>query len=208
MAKTIFEHRLIAALVLCLSGLALLPFNPLPSRVFGWELLAGSYERIFQDGFEEGTPKAWNYSSPENMRLFPTSQQSLFNQTYRIDSEQVSQFGDTGVVMLSGFTSAGEPVFAIEARVTETGLEVRAGAILDGGSWQRTDWQLIERDALLGIEWQRGHPLAEDGLLYVSVGSELRFWLTDLDNDKLDLAATGVTQLGTRTLLIPQNSAF
>lgn len=203
MAKTIFEHRLIAAVVLCLSGLALLPFNILPSRVFGWEQLAGVYETIFADDFELGNFKGWQYSGPENLRIFPASDPESFRQDYRIDKDLVSQFEDNGVVLMSGFTAAGEPVFSVEARVTAEGLEVRSGAAIDDGAWRQTEWHQLESDSILGIEWRRGHRLAQDGWLYLSVDGQLRAWLTDLDNDGLQLGATGMTQSGARTLLIP-----
>jgi len=207
MAKTIFEHRLIAALVLCMSGLALLPFNPLPSQVFGWEVLAGAYQTIFRDGFESGTSEHWEPFAPENLRIFPTSDQATFRQDYRIDRELVSRFSDSGVVLMAGFSRAGDPVFSVEARSTQLGLEVRSGAALDGGDWRETDWHMLEQDSRLGIEWQQGHPLAQDGFLYLSVDGQLTAWLTDLDNDTLLLDMTAITKSGARTLLIPYSSA-
>ena len=205
MAKTISEHRLVAALVLCLSGLALLPFNPLPSRVFGWEQLAGVYDTILADDFEGGNFKLWSLEAPENLRMFPASDQDLFQQDYSLDRQLISGFGDSGVSLMSGFTADGEPIFSIEARSSEQGIEVRAGAAVDGGSWQQTEWLQLRGGSTLGIEWQRGHALAQDGHVFLSVDGELRDWLTELDNDSLWLAATGMTQSGVRTLLIPMN---
>lgn len=204
MAKTIFEHRLIAALVLCMSGLALLPFNPLPSQVFGWERLAGAYEVIFGDSFESGGYGDWDYYAPENLRIFPSSNPASFHQDYGIDLDLVSQFDNDGVVLMAGLTAAGEPVFVVETRSTRGLLEVRARAGLDDGGWSESEWIELERNRSLGVEWQRGHSQAQDGILYLSVDGELRSWLTDLDNDTLNLAMTAVTKSGARTLLIPK----
>ena len=207
MAKTIFEHRLIAALILCLSGLALLPFYPLPSRVFGWEQLAGVYGLIFADGFEVGTVESWKEGGPENLRIFQTHDQAAFRQDYRLDRDLVSHFEENQVLLVAGFTGAGEPVFSAEARSTASGLEVRLGAALDSGRWLETEWQVLDGSSVLGVEWQQGHPLARDGLLYLSVGGELTAWLTDLDNDSLQLEMTAISKSGARTVLVPTVSA-
>lgn len=202
MAKTIFEHRLIAALVLCMSGLALLPFNPLPSQVFGWERLAGAYEVLFGDDFESGNTDGWQYRAPENLRLFPSSDSGTFRQEYSIDRELVSRFDNEEVLLLAGFTRAGEPVFLVEGRSTRGVLEVRSRAALDDGGWRESNWLELEWHTRLSIEWRRGHSQAKDGLLYLSVDGQLRSWLTDLDNSTLSLEMTGVTNWGPRTLLI------
>jgi len=207
MAKSIFEHRLISALILCLSGLALLPFDVLPSRVFGWEQMAGVYDMIFADGFEVGNTKAWKEAALENLRVFPTHDQVAFRQDYRLDRDLVSRFAGKGVILVAGFTGTGDPVFSAEARSTERGLEVRLGAALDGGRWLETEWQVLEGGPLLGVEWQQGHSLARDGFLYLSIDGELTAWLTDLDNDSLQLEMTAISRSGARTVLIPTTSA-
>lgn len=204
MAKTIFEHRLIVALVLCLSGLALLPFDLLPSRVFGWEGLAGAYDLIFWDDFEAGTDKRWRIDAPENVRMFPAMDAESFNQQYSLDQELLAQYDEAGLVLMAGFSPTAEPVFSVEARMSEVGLELRLGASLDNGDWRETDWQQIDEDSVLGIEWQRGNPLAEDGLLYLSLDGRLGYWLTSLDNDSSSLGTIALTKFGVRTLLLPQ----
>jgi len=204
MAKSIFEHRLIAALVLCMSGLALLPFNPLPSQVFSWERLAGAYEVIFGDNFESGTTDGWEYFAPENLRLFPSSNSAAFVSEFHLDRELISRYDEDGVLLLAGFTRNGGPVFLIEGRATRGMLEVRSRAALDDGSWRVSDWLELGRNARLGVEWQRGHSQAQDGILYLSINGELRTWLTELDNDTLSLDMTGVAKSGARTFLDPR----
>ncbi len=203
MSRTILEHRLIAALILCLSGLALVPFDLLPSRVFGWEQLGGVYDRIFEDGFEEGNTDLWKGGAPQNFRLFFTHEEAEFRQEYRLDQDLAAQFGDRGAVLLAGFTHSGEPAFSTEMRATEQGLEVRLGAALDGERWLAGEWQRLLGDPVLTIEWQQGHPLAEDGFLYLLLDGRLQAWLTDLDNDSLRLETIAITKSGAQTLLNP-----
>jgi hypothetical protein len=203
MAKAISEHRLIAALVLCLSGLALLPFSPLPSRVFGWEQMAGSYDIIHVDDFEAGNFKKWVVQGPENFRMFPVSEVAEFRRSYRLDWLLVQEFGAKGVILLSGFSDDGRPVFGIDARLGDRGLELRASAADDSGIWQDSEWHPLQPDASFEVEWRRGHPVAQDGSLFLSIGGELAAWLTELDNDTLQLAAVGVTQSAARPLVLP-----
>lgn len=204
MAKSIFEHRLIAALVLCMSGLALIPFNPLPSQVFSWERLAGAYQLIFGDNFENGTMDTWEYFAPENLRLFPSSDPVAFVSEFHLDQELISRYEGEGVLLLSGLTRDGRPIFGIEGRATRGLLEVRSRAALDDGGWRESAWLALDPSSRLGVEWQRGHLQAEDGILYLSIDGELRTWLTDLDNDSFSLDMTGVTKSGVRAFLDPR----
>ncbi len=201
MAKAILEHRLIAALVLCLSGLALIPFNPFTSRVFGWEQLAGAYDLIFADDFEDGNPKHWSYRAPEHLRVLPVADKDAFEGDYLVDKELLSRFESRQVMLVSGFTEEGEPVFSIESRLGEDDLELRIGAAVAGEDWRHSDWQALGRGSRLSLEWQRSHPQAADGSLFLSVDGVLAIWLTELDNSRLPLAVTGLTQTGARTLL-------
>ena len=205
MAKSLFEHRLVAALVLCLSGLALLPFNPLPTGVFGWEQLAGAYVAIFDDNFEWGNLKRWDYVAPDNLRIFPTEAPDTFRERYRIDPMPATADDGQSIVLLAGFSTAADAVFSVEARIGEVGLEMRIGAAVDGGDWVESEWRQIDSDALLEVEWQRGQQIAQDGFVFLSADGVLTGWLTELDNDSLTLESTAITKSGARMLLLPLN---
>lgn len=189
--------RFLIALAACVGGFALMPLLSVPKGVFGWELFAGVYSEIFADGFESGDTSQWSQTVPlDELQRVPAT---------RADSARLSAtirpagLRETPAVMVAGISSRQKIVFAVEARRRPDGVDLRARAMRDDGTWARTPWRALEdSERNLEVEWRRALPGAEDGLLYVSVEGRLALWLVDLDNARKPLVelGTGVTESG------------
>ena len=204
MSTTWFRHRLLTALVVCLSGWILLPFANLPTGLFGWAEFGGVY-RIFSDDFESGSMRRWLDSprEPQVIQAWP-DEGAPFQRQYLVDRERLGLTAGRTAPALTGFAVGREVVFAVDLRETEGYLEARIATRQDDGQWLESRWQTIGGDSF-GIEWRRAHPQARDGALYLSVNGQLRLWLADLSNSSLELSSTGILEVEGKTLLEPND---
>jgi hypothetical protein len=200
--NTWFRHRLLTALVVCLSGWILLPFANLPTGLFGWAEFGGVY-RIFSDDFEDGSMRRWLDApgAPHEVQGW-LDEGVPFQGRYRIDRERLALTGGRTVPALTGFAVGREVVFATDLREAQGYVEARIGTRRDDGEWLESRWQAIGGDTFR-IEWRRAHPQARDGALYLSVHGQLRLWLADLSNAAQELSSTGILEVEGSALLEP-----
>lgn len=57
-------HPIYIALLVCLSGVLLMPVTPFATDVINWHLLSGAY--LFVDGFESGDTDQWSTTVSNN----------------------------------------------------------------------------------------------------------------------------------------------
>lgn len=187
-----------AALLVCLSGWALLPFTSLPSQVFGWELFAEAYGEIFSDGFESGDTSAWSNVVGE-LELFDVDSPDELTATFRLDARLWKLGGDEVVPLMAGTSVEQLPVFRLEARTHRGALQLRVRAFNETVIWSESPWRTVSRRyEVVALEWRRAYPGLEDGLVYLSVDDDLLLWLVDLDNELLPLRTVEVAHLGKR----------
>ena len=202
MTNQLLRHRLLAALVICLSGWVLLPFANLPTRLFGWSEFGGIYQ-IFSDDFEAGNMRSWSDGHLEGMEMQGWLDKGApFTGRYRIDRSLLGRAGGGAVPVLTGFAIGLEPVFIVSVRDTEGLLEARIETRENDGDWVVTRWRSIAAETFR-IEWRRAHPQTRDGALYLSVRGQLRLWLADLGNSSQELSSTGILEVEGEALLEP-----
>lgn len=202
MART---FRFFAALAICLSGWALVPFTSLHSEEFGWEQFAEAYGEIFSDTFETGDVSRWDRTIPAEggFDVFPAGFEHSYELAFQLDRELLRERKGGAVPVLAGLARGAEPIFLLEARLRGKGIELRGAARRDDGTWADTPWRRIgETYGALQLEWRRAYEGADDGLLYLSVDDRLLIWLVDLDNDEAALHEVGVYAEDERTSLV------
>ena len=194
MSTVIRKHRFLTALLIFVSGLALLPLISMQTQSFGWEAFADAY--IFADDFESGDESAWSRVLPSPPTLFalPSSSNSL-TVTFRLTSTLWEEDLTEPLEVLAGFTDPEQRAFSMEIRRRKS-FEMR-GRILDAsGKWEFTDWVQVRRKDTVEVVWQREMAGAEDGALFLTVNDELRAWLTDLATAPHDMRYVGLVKLG------------
>lgn len=202
MARTL---RFFAALAICLSGWALVPFTSLHSEEFGWEQFAEAYGDIFLDDFETGDVSRWDRTIPGQgeYEAFNAAWEHAYVLDFRIDPELTRERKGGALPVLAGLARGAEPVFLVEARMRGRGLELKGAMRRDDGSWVETPWRRVGNDyGALQVEWRRAYEGADDGLLYLSVDGRLLAWLVDVDNDGASLSQVGVYAAGERLALV------
>jgi len=195
MSTAITKHRFLTALLVFVSGLALLPLISLQSQSFGWEAFADAY--IFVDDFESGDETAWSLVAPRPPQLFelPESSNST-TVSFRPSAAILEEDLADPFEVLAGFVDLERRAFSVEVRRRRS-LELRAKMRTETGKWATTEWEPLGKNAgVVEVEWRRAMGGAEDGALYLSIGGELRLWLTDLDTAADDLRYLGLVKLG------------
>ncbi len=177
----------LATMALCLLGWALVPFTSLPTEVFGWELYADAYGDIFDDDFESGDLSAWSRVQGA-IELVSIHQSGSFDATFRLHDGLWQDKEDSVRSLLVGRSVERLPVFNLETRRHDGHLQLRIRAFNEQVISSETPWRNVSRRYdTVRIEWQRSHPEATDGLLYLSIDGDLFLWLVDLDNSLLPL---------------------
>ena len=192
--------RAAIAIIICLSGWALLPFATLPTQAFGWELFAGAYGEIFSDDLETGDTSRWSRAQGE-LESYDALDADEFQMTFRIDDSTWHRDGRNIVTMATGLSDKGVPTFKVEARRMGYAIQVRARAVSEPNVWAESPWREIEQPyESIEIVWRRALPVTEDGLLYLSVDDDLLLWLVDLDNSVMPLRKIEIAVVGSRPL--------
>lgn len=193
--------RFLAALGICLSGWALIPFASLPQQAFGWELYAGAYKLIFADDLESGTTSNWDQVVGEVI-IHGLGETDSYDLLFQIDPTFWRDRKPAEMVVLDGLSTAETMLFSMALRPAPGGFDVRLTAARDG-SKVRTPWRRVPADVgSLRLEWRRAFAGGDDGYLYLSVDDRLRAWLVDLGNSKLALSSVAVHQLNGRSPLV------
>ncbi len=205
MARVFVRHRLLAALVICVSGWSLMPFTSLSTNLFGWGEFAGAYDEIFQDAFEEGNTRSWTDAVPGELETFGwLDPAAAYAGRFRIDLESLERAEAEGLAALIGFADPDQVLFAVALRRSGARIEARIGARTTDGGWRETRWQTVgDGSRPLEVEWRRALPQTGDGVLYLSAGGELRLWLTGLANAEPALRYTGVRRVEGGAVLEP-----
>ncbi len=185
-----------AALLVCLSGWALVPFTSLPSQAFGWEIFAEAYGEIFSDGFETGDTSRWS-NVVGGVELFDVESADELAATFRLAPKIWDIPKDRVATLFNGQSAQRLPTFKVEARRHNGYLQLRLRAFNETVVWNESRWRNLDRRyEKLTLEWQRSHPETADGLLYLSVDDNLLLWLVDLDNALIPLEQVEIAQLG------------
>lgn len=205
MARVFYRHRLLAALAICLSGWALLPFVSFSRELFDWEHVSGVY-KIFGDGVETGDTSAWSQTIPTPpLRIpVPKTEEQLVRR-YLVDFQLLRQMTtDNALEILAALSHDGQDVFALEARFESPTWTLRARARRNDGSWSLTDWREVDSSsARLELDWRRALENTRDGHLYVSLDDDLILWLVDLDNHRIRVEELSLMQVDERLVLQP-----
>lgn len=193
--------RFLAALGICLSGWALIPFASFPRQAFGWELYAGAYTLIFQDGFESGSTANWDRVVGEVLQL-PTTETDSYDFFFRLDAQFWRGRKAGEMVVLEGLTTEGGVAFSLAVRPAPGGVDARLTASRDG-SKVKSAWRRVPADATsLRLEWRRAFPGGDDGYLYLSVEDRLRAWLVDLENSGTSIGSIAIHSVDGSTPLV------
>lgn len=204
MPRVVLKHRLLAALAICLSGWALMPFVSLSKELFDWEGLVGVYDvMIFEDGFEDGSTDRWSSQEPGEIEMVELDEPAgFFRRATSIDAAALPETPFPGRDVLVGFAPSGGKIFALRLRSLDGSLEAKGRVRRDDGVWVESAWTpLGDAARSFEIDWRQALARTGDGALFVSAGGDLIFWLTDLDNDRAALASFGVLSVHGRPLL-------
>lgn len=193
--------RFFAALGICLSGWALIPFASFPRQAFGWEMYAGAYQLIFADDLESGTTTNWDQVIGE-VELLPAEGTDSYQLLFQLDPTFWKDRKPSEMAVLDGLSPDDSMVFSMAVRPAPGGFDVRITADRDS-SKVRTSWRRVPADAAaLGLEWQRALAGGDDGHLYLTVDGRLTAWLVDLANSRRPLSAIAVHKLDGRSPLV------
>ncbi len=205
MSTLVSRHRFVAAVVICLSGTALLPFISLNTGSFGWQAFADAYI-VFRNSFDfQGQVGELPWSDvqpPPRMQFSPVSDPEEYAGSFELDPAIAKALTaePTEILMLAG--DALEPIFGIEARHSEGRYEIRAKAVEDDGSASYSDWrELTDLVTPLDVEWTRALQSTRDGSLYLSQAGNLLVWVVDLDNDQAAAIERGVREFAGQPVL-------
>jgi hypothetical protein len=205
MSTLVLRHRFVAAIVICLSGTALLPFISLNTGSFGWQAFADAYI-VFRNSFDfQGQVGELPWSDiqpPPRMQFGPVSDPEEYAGSYQLDATIAAALTaePTEILLLAG--NALKPILGVEARRTEGRYEIRVKAIEDDGSASYSDWrELSDLASPLEVEWTRALPTTRDGSLYLSQAGDLLAWVVDLDNDQAVAIERGVREFAGQPLL-------
>lgn len=203
MPRVVLKHRLLAALAICLSGWALMPFVSLSKELFDWEGLVGVYDVIFEDDFEDGRASRWSGSFPGEFEIVELDEPAgFFQRATAIDDAALPEAPFAAVEVLVGFSPAGGKTFSLRLRSLDETVEIQGSVRRDDGVWVESAWvRLADPARPLEIDWRRALAETGDGALFVSAGGDLLLWLTDLDNDRGYVASYGVLSRNGRPLL-------
>ncbi len=186
--------RFVVALIVVLSGWALVPLVALPNQAIGWELFADAYSEVFQDGFESGDTTWWSQTVPpaSKMVFLDSNSDDSFRAWLLGDRSILTQNPNTPVTVLVGVSSEGSALFSVDARLSDGLVYLRVRARADGGAETETPWRAIsETSGFIEVEWRRAHGSNRDGELVVAVNDHLMLWLVDLNNPNEDLETIG-----------------
>lgn len=187
-------YRFVVALIVVLSGWALVPLVALPNQAIGWELFANAYSEVFLDGFESGDTSWWSQTVPpaSKMVFLDSNSGDSFRAWLLGDRSILTQNPNTPVTLLVGMSSDGNALFGVDARLSDDLVYLRLRARADDGSETETPWRAIsETSGFIEVEWRRAHGSNRDGELVVAVNDRLMLWLVDLNNHSEDLGSIG-----------------
>ena len=187
-------YRFVAALVIVLSGWALVPLVALPNQTIGWELFADAYSEVFLDGFESGDMSWWSRTVPTGSKMVfvDSNSDDSFRAWLLGDRRILTQNPETPVTVLVGMSNDGNALFSVDARLSDDLVYLRVRARADDGSETETPWRAIsETSGFIEVEWRRAQRGSRDGELIVAVNDHLMLWLVDLNNHSKDLGSIG-----------------
>ena len=205
MSTIVLRHRFVAAVVICLSGTALLPFISLSTGSFGWQAFADAYI-VFRNSFDfQGqlgeAPWTEIYPHPR-MQFSAVGDPEAFAASFQVDETIAQALTEEPTEILLVVGTSHDSLFAVEARQISGQYQIRATAIEDDGAQAYSSWrQFSVFSAPLDVEWTRALPTTRDGSLYVSQGGDLLAWVVDLDNDQAAAFQQGIREFSGQPVL-------